>query len=471
MKGSLVIEYSDTCKRISYQFEEPLSRYKEIDYKLWVTLPRGRDIDVTQIKLSLNKYLLRILNGKTYASNFPDRVAILAQAYSQDIDIFDSCDRVEIKGAKQEDIKQIFSHSTKKVIINDGIHPLELEEVEQLETKYAVYDNVYVYTDENEAPVSLEEYRITTEEITDIAERIKAYGLSPLEAAVYAYDYARDRLYVKEKSNDYTDSRDLSKVLLGDEVVCVGYARILDAILNKLGITSSLYNLRSVETGHAITIARIIDEKYDVDGVYYFDPTRDRKLDETNDHFNKYKAFAITRGEALGFGYYEDETFGPIDIDEYKRVARTLKTSKAHYSYIPTVCKNICNIMDFLDGKSVYNTTPVGSNQAIKDTPDVEEKLDLMFELLSTQIEPTKLLSAIARVRQIEYYENSEKFPLSSKTIKTIGKESQPYYSYYPYSKQKLERMYQDHGEEYDRAKEGIDLIKVLKKVKNQKEK
>ena len=54
MKGSLVIEYSDTCKRISFQFEEPLSRYKDIDYKLWITLPRGRDIDVTQIKLSLN---------------------------------------------------------------------------------------------------------------------------------------------------------------------------------------------------------------------------------------------------------------------------------------------------------------------------------------------------------------------------------------------------------------------------------
>lgn len=471
MKGRLVIEYDDKCKRIDYQFEESLCYDNSSDYLVWITLPRGRVINPTEIKLGLNKYLLRKLNGKIYQRNFPDRVEILREAYSNDIDIFDNCDTAEIKGAEQEDIKQIFLHPAKKIVINDGTHPLALEEVERLEAMYAEHDNVYIYTDENEAPISLEDYRITTEEITYVAEKIQAYGLSPLEAAIYAYDYARDRLYVKEKSNDYTDSRDLSKVLLGDEVVCVGYARILNAILNKLGITSSLYNVRSVKEGHAITIARIKDEKYNVDGVYYFDPTRDRKLDETNDHFNKYKAFAITRGEALGFGYYEDETFGPIDIDEYKRVARVLKTSNAHYSYIPTVCKNICNIMDFLEGKSVYNTTAVGSNQSIKDMSDAEEKLDLMYELLSVQIEPTKLLKAIARVRQIEYYENPEKFPLSSETIRTIGEKSQPHYSYYPYSEENLERMYQENGEEYDRNKVGIDLVKVLKKVKDQKEK
>lgn len=471
MKGKLVIQYDDDCKRIDYQFEESLSYDESSDYLVWITLPRGKKLNPTEIKLGLNKYLLRKLNGKTYQRDFPDRVEILREAYSDDIDIFDNCDTVEIKGTIDENLEPIMSHPAKRFIIRDEEHPLTLEEVEKLEKKYAGNSKIHVYTEENESPISLEDYRITVEEITSIVDRIKSYGLSPLEAAVYAYDYARDRFYVKAKSKDYTDSRDLTKVLLGDEIVCVGYARILNAILNKCGITSSLYNVRSTEEGHAITIARIKDEKYGIDGIYYFDPTRGRKYDETNNHFNSYKSFAMTRGEALGCGYYEDETFGPMDIDEYKRVAHAIQKGTPHHSYIPTVQKNIWNILDFLDGRSVY-AIPFGEKGiSIEDTEDVVEKLDLMYKLLSTQIEPTKLLSAFARVRQIEYYENPDKFPFSKEAIRTIGSSSKPHFSYYPYTDEHLEKMYQEHGEEYDRTRAGIDLVKVLKKVKEQKEK
>lgn len=471
MKGKLVIQYDDDCKRIDYQFEESLGYDQTSDYLVWVTLPRGRKLNPSEIKLGLNKYLLRKLNGKAYQRDFPDRVEILKEAYSNDIDIFDSCETIEIKGLEDESIDSIMNHPASKIIIRDYEHPLTIEEVENLERKYAGKDNIYVYTDENEAPVSLEDYRITVEEITVIADRIKTYGLSPLEAAIYAYDYARDRLYVEAKSNDYTDSRDLTKVLLGDEVVCVGYARILNAILKKCGITSSLYKVRSVDDAHALTIARITDEKYDIDSVYYIDATKGRKYNDTNNHFYSYKSFAMTRGEALGFGYYEDETFGKIDIDEYKRVAQAIKNGETVRTYLPNARQSISNIIKFLNGESVYEISYAGNSVSLKEIPDAVEQLDLMYQLLSTQIEPTKLLSAIERVRQIEYYENPYKFPYSKETIQAIGTMSQPDFSFYPYADKQLEKMYREHEEDYDKTKSRIDLVKVLKKVKEQKEK
>ena len=470
MKGKLVIQYDDKCKRIDYQFEEAICYDETSDYLVWITLPRGRKVNSTEIKLGLNKYLLRKLNGKAYQRDFPDRVEILQEAYSNNIDIFDNCSIVDIKAATEEELDSVMNLPAEKLVISDGEHPLTLEEVERLEAKYAGRKNIYVYTEENEAPVSLEDYRITVEEITSIANKIKSYGLSPLEAAIYAYDYARDRLYQKAKSNDYTDSRDLTKVLLSDEVVCVGYARIVNAILHKCGINSSLYKLNSAEEAHALNVVRITDEKYGIDEVFYIDATRGRKYNDTNNHFYSYKSFAMTRHDALGLGYYEDETFGPIDIDEYKRVVEALKTSKTHNSYIPTVCTNISNIIDFLDGKSVYDTPSPYLRKPVGTIEDAETKLNLMYELLCKQINPTTLITAIERVRRIEYYENPDKFPYSAKTIRKIGIMSAPLISYYPYSEEHLERMYQEHQDEYDQTKEGIDLIKVLKKVQKQKE-
>ena len=52
MKGRMVIEYSDTCKRIDYQFEEAFGYDKSLSYLLWITLPRGKDLDITQSKLA-----------------------------------------------------------------------------------------------------------------------------------------------------------------------------------------------------------------------------------------------------------------------------------------------------------------------------------------------------------------------------------------------------------------------------------
>lgn len=475
MKGSLVIEYSDTCKRIDYQFEEASGYDKDMDYKLWITLPRGREINITQIKLGLNKYLLRKLNGKTYANNFPDRIEILRKAYEQDIDIFDNCNSVEIRHREHEDIDQILLKRPSKVIINDGIHSLSLEEVDSLEKLYAGKENVYFYVEGNDKPLLLEEYRATAELINEVTETIKSYGLSPLEAAIYAYDYARDRIYVSEGRNEESsESRDLFKALFGDKIVCVGYARVFSMILNQLGINSSLYSIRSQDGGHAIAIARITDKKYDIDGIFYFDPTRDRKQNESDDHFFGYRSFATSRGEALAYGHYKDETLEALNLDDYKRVVERIQIHNAHFTSSSKYYKSICNISKFLDGHSIYSgdkSYVSGPSDLIKNTPDMQEKLDLFYGLLDQEIDPRKKMAAITRVRKIKYYENPEKYPFSPGVLGAINRNSQPYYSAYCNPERMVRDMLQAQEEEILKDKKGIDLVKVLRKVKYQKEK
>lgn len=471
MKGRLVIEYRDDCQRIDYQFEEANGFDEDYDYVLWITLPRGRDINTTKIKLGLNKYLLRKLNGKTYQRDFPERVEILKKAYSEGVDLFDSCSKIEMIGHITEQLGNLFSDKNKKKIIKDGVHPLTLEEVERLERKYPDTDNIYFYVEENVDPISLVDYRQTTEKITKVVSRIKEYGFSPLEAAIYAYDYARDKIYTEEDKKDkFTESRDLTNALLRDKIVCVGYARIFKIILNKIGINASVYAISNIDGGHAIAVAHIVDEKYGIDGIYYFDPTRDRKRDDTDNHYNTYSAFAMTRGSMLNYSCYEDKTFGPLDEEEYKRVISLIQSGGSYNTYRDKTYTYISNIYDFLAEKSVYedNEQDFSKTTKIKTTPDMATKIDECCRLLSQRIEPTKKLDALARVRRVEYYENSEKYPFSSQTIKTITEKSSWYYDDYADEKSVKETL-REKANEYDRDAKGIDLVKVLRKVRDNK--
>lgn len=473
MKGRLVIEYSDDCQRIDYQFEEEYSQKSDCDYVLWITLPRGRDIDTAKIKLGLNKYLLRKLNGKTYQRDFPERVEMLRLAYSEGIDLFENCSKVEIKGRQSENLGELAQRKDKVFVIKDGTHQLSMEEVKRLEKEYAGMSNVYFSVEENDELVSLEEYRKTTEMITEVVNKIKGYGLSPLEAAIYAYDYSRDKIYVEEdeEKEAATTSRDLTNVLLRDKIVCVGYARIFKTILSKLGINASVYSISNMEGGHAIVVARLTDEKYDIDGIYYFDPTRDRKLDNTDNHYNTYSAFATTRGAMLNYSCYADRTFGPFDYEEYQRVIRVIQNGEPYNTYLDNTYTYINNISDFLDGKSIYNSKDKHSwgVQYIKSTPDIADKVDRCYELLGQEIDPKKKLEALARVRKVQYYENSEKYPFSSATMRKISQKSDIYYSDYYCTSRPIEEMLRETSDEYDREAKGIDLVKVLRKVRDKK--
>ena len=195
MIGRLVFEYSDDCQRVEYLFEDGL--IDDYDYLIWIKLPQGRKIDLPKLKQGLNKYFLRKLNGKQYQKDFPDRVELLKMAYDNDLDLLENCDVIRLCGTSDIPIDDQAFLDNKKIYLTDTTYPLDIKTVEELEKKYKGYKNVYVNVAENEDPVSLENYRKTVEVLNKVVAKIKSYDLSPLEQVIYAYDYARDKIRVK----------------------------------------------------------------------------------------------------------------------------------------------------------------------------------------------------------------------------------------------------------------------------------
>lgn len=469
MKGRLVFQTTDK-QRIEYLFEDDFYGH-EYDYTIWIGIPKGRKIDINKLKIGLNKYFLRKLHGKQYQKDFPDRVELINTAYNEEIDLLDACEKVEIEETLIDVIPSIPNGKSKKIKIDSEPLPLDIKIVEKLEKQYAGYENIYVKIDGNDDYVSLSEYRKTTEIIDNIVNKIKSYDLSPLEQMIYAYDSARDRIYVSEEYGEAkTESRDLTRVLLGDKIVCVGYSRIFVAILKKLGIKAAEYTVKGSEY-HSIAIAHIKDEKYDIDSIYYFDPTFDRKRDETNNHFNRYYAFAKNRVEMIESLDYDDLTFGDIDEPTYLEIIRNLKDADKPKYYDNNETKYINNMCSFINGRpmDIEIHSYMGTAERVIENENAEsDVIDCHWYLLPFQNKKA-LVKALSVVRKIQYYEDPEKYPYSSETMKKIVSESY-WNDPYRYDTNTVNKILYDNSERYNREAKEIDLVKVLRKIKTQKE-
>lgn len=132
-----------------------------------------------------------------------------------------------------------------------------------------------------------------------------AMNLSPLEKYLYAYNVAKKFKPYKENSEDLFSSRSLYQILDNDYMVCVGFSKLLTDLLKKLGIDCKSVSVGvdismddlddditvipdtviSNKGGHARVMVNIDDPKYDVNGIYYADPTWDNCMDKDTYNF------------------------------------------------------------------------------------------------------------------------------------------------------------------------------------------
>lgn len=123
---------------------------------------------------------------------------------------------------------------TKKIILNPRFD-LEYEKLEEIKQYFNDFSNIYVKLNGNELAVKIEDAINTVNIIDEIINKIKNYNFSPLEQIMYTYYIVRDRFYVEEDENEPCEtSRDLTAVLLGDKIVCLGFSKIFDCIMKKL---------------------------------------------------------------------------------------------------------------------------------------------------------------------------------------------------------------------------------------------
>ncbi len=112
--------------------------------------------------------------------------------------------------------------------------------------------------------------------------KVNGQSLSPFEKFVLAYHFVTNRVYNEvEEGDDTSKSRRLISVLNSDKIVCVGFASLLATVLNRLDIPCTTQCIVSYDNNlkgygnHATCLVRIDDPKYNMNGIYFSDPTGD----------------------------------------------------------------------------------------------------------------------------------------------------------------------------------------------------
>lgn len=184
------------------------------------------------------------------------------------------------------------SKKINKSVLIDG-RSISLKEYNELLSNYNLDSlddiDIKINYQEQNSPINVKELYNLSKKVNEISKKIEKYNLSPLEKIIYVYDIVKEREYKKEiECKD--SSRDLDKVLEGNSIVCVGYSNLFNSILKNLNINAM--PLVSNTQKHQRSIVYINDKKYNIDGVYVFDPTWDRKVKDS--YINNYTYFGIT---------------------------------------------------------------------------------------------------------------------------------------------------------------------------------
>lgn len=133
-------------------------------------------------------------------------------------------------------------------------------------TDYAIYD----------------EFAGLQETIKWTTQIINGTNLSPVEKLMFAFDFMKTFKY-NESLNEKMDSREPHRILETGNIVCVGYSRFLQEIVENLNIGIKIGDVGvncydkngNNRGGHARNIVKIDDDKYNINGIFILDSTWD----------------------------------------------------------------------------------------------------------------------------------------------------------------------------------------------------
>ena len=364
-----------------------------------------------------------------------EQIDLINRLISNHYDILSNCDLITIQPTEKtvDFIERNPFMKTVKLYL-DGTYAINHEDLDDIDHYFGKYKNIYLHIDGNDREVTIEDYKKTVNAIDEIVNKIKKYNLSPLEQIMYAYDLVRDRVYTSEsKEESKTMSRDITSVLLGDKIVCVGYANIFEKVLSNLGINSIMYSIKNLDetkNGHRRNIVHIKDEKYGVDGVYYFDTTWDsKKKDDDNSFLNSYRFFAKLKEDIEAYDHrFTDRTFAGYHEAmcwEFEEIVEEQGIKAVPRQMLRTINE----ISNFIDGKDLIspilfsNMPQLLIPEFVRNSFDLEKVMDKLCEyrrlFFDEELSIETFLQVLYNVRKVEYYEDPIKYPFSIETFKS----------------------------------------------------
>ena len=434
MKGELVL--IDTIEDEIFEFDINPSSY---DFSLSVYVDEEKTLE-KQLKNidNFNKCIsfMRKIGDNEY-NFYKEQDKEINYIQNNLENILDSVEYIRFDFQKEDVNKFIHNNPfvlNKKIVLTEVLEITDYMKLMELMYEYNdIVDKVYVNLVDNINYVSLTDCYKTMSAIKKQADDIKALNLSEMETIMYVYDMVRNRIYNHEDDDESLfKSRDLTEVIFGDKIVCAGYANIFHTLLSYLGIKSGIVKLidkndKSGRTGHARNIVYVNDPKYDIDGVYYFDPTWDsRRENEDNKYLYRYNFFAQTRNQVDSDKryHYEDTTFDKYSTDIYEKVEKIIK--EGNYFKLTEYFKSI-NHMSFLVNKGLLlKALDVVANSPTYGCFNADEFLEKFKNISSKfnkEISAETFIKLLNNVRKIEYYQDPKWYLYSLDDIyKTIIK-------------------------------------------------
>ncbi len=297
---------------------------------------------------------------------------------------------------------------SKKIILTSD--EVSVNEAIELANQYAEYKNQLVFKLKgNKEYVSYEDVLKMNEILEHYVQAIKSCSLtSQLELIMLSYDIDRKIVY---GSFDETQSEEIDTFdkIYNTNSVQLNFALLFSEILNYLGINSKIVK-QSSEINRNKKLSRVSiyikDDKYNVDGIYFFDPFLDcmkgleeKKYPTLYNYFLK-TADEVEKRDKERFPWEKFESRERIENDEIKGLSmpeiQTLGASKWKY---------IENLYEIVTGDhfDFVQTVLISSEEEKKA---FISKVNEFETMMNKPIDTKTRLSLFDNVRRAEYYYN-----------------------------------------------------------------
>lgn len=226
MKGKLTLAPNNGMKLFDYDFYLGIDPF---DYEISINTDLSDDFISL---ISTTGDLENSINTSIEVVDDPKIINIYNQCKGRMLELLKNVEYVTFDFEIDEIAKYIEDNpilKTKKILFND-FYDLNPEIIKKIEKAFgSETSNIYFDVAGNSGFISLKEYKDTIKAIDNMVQEIDKFNFSPLEKIMYAYDLVRNKVYVEvDDGEDKLNSRTLSSVLLGDKIVCVGYAKVFE---------------------------------------------------------------------------------------------------------------------------------------------------------------------------------------------------------------------------------------------------
>lgn len=157
------------------------------------------------------------------------------------------------------------------------------------ETTY--FDNIF----QMNRTTAQEKYDDMEKQINEFISYIKSQNLSPMEEIMMVYDKVK---LLESAGNDTSlETRQLPDVIKSGKAVCAGYTNLFNEFLLRMGYKTCAVESYVDNVSHMHSLVEINDDKYDIHGIYNFDPTFDSLSNDNDDRTMSYAFFGRSADE------------------------------------------------------------------------------------------------------------------------------------------------------------------------------